>query len=77
MINPGWLLCNQLCNYVNLYMYSFPKLNIFNSFLGIVILNLVKLTMYSSMSCHITSHSLPIVKFKSNENMGLVTKMSQ
>lgn len=30
MINPGWLLCNhQLCNYVNLYLYSFAKLNIF------------------------------------------------
>lgn len=30
MINPGWLLCNhRLCNYVNLYLYSFAKLNIF------------------------------------------------
>lgn len=29
LINPGWLLCNQLRNYVNLYVYLFAKLNIF------------------------------------------------
>lgn len=52
MINPGWLLCNQLQNYINLYLYSFTKLNTF--FLRIVILNLVKLTMYNYTSCHIS-----------------------
>lgn len=29
MTNPGWLLCNQLHNYINLYLYSSAKLNIF------------------------------------------------